>query len=250
MSRSNVALSVILPAYEEAANLERLLPRLVSALSALRIPCEVLVVDTCEPRDNTGDVCTRYGVSCIQRAPSNAFGDAYRSGIRQSRGRHVLFMDADGSHSPSVIRDLYAHVCQHDIVIASRYISGGGTENNVLLELMSRVLNLTYAIVLGIRCRDMSNSFKIYDGDRLRALDLRCDNFDIVEEIMVGFARDGQPLRIKEVPFTFQRRDKGRSKRNLLAFIVSYAFTLLRLRFRRWPKPRQSASAQEGRKAA
>lgn len=250
MSPSKVALSVILPAYEEAANLERLLPRLQSVLSTLGITYEVLVVDTLEPRDHTGDVCARFGISCIRRTPSNAFGDAYRSGIRHSRGRHVLFMDADGSHSPAVISDLHAHVRSHDIVIASRYVSGGGTENSFVLELMSRVLNLTYAIVLGIRCRDMSNSFKIYDGDRLRALDLRCENFDIVEEIMVGFARDGRPLKIKEIPFTFQRREKGRSKRNLLAFIVSYVFTLLRLRFRRWPKPEQTPLAEDKRKAA
>lgn len=250
MSPSKVALSVILPAYEEAANLELLLPRLQGVLSTLGITYEVLVVDTLEPRDQTGDVCARFGVSCIHRKPSNAFGDAYRSGIRDSRGRHVLFMDADGSHSPSVILDLYAHVRTHDIVIASRYVSGGGTENSFMLELMSRVLNLTYAVVLGIRCRDMSNSFKIYDGDRLRALDLRCENFDIVEEIMVGFARDGRPLKIKEVPFTFHRREKGRSKRNLFAFIVSYVFTLLRLRFRRWPKPAQSPLTEDKRKAA
>lgn len=250
MLPSKVALSVILPAYEEAANLELLLPRLQSSLSLLGITYEILVVDTLEPRDHTAEVCARHGVTCIKRTPTNAFGDAYRSGIAVSRGRHVLFMDADGSHSPTVIPDLYAHVFSHDIVIASRYVRGGATENSFMLELMSRVLNLTYAIVLGIRCRDMSNSFKIYHGDRLRDLDLRCDNFDIVEEIMVGFARDGRSLSIKEIPFTFQRRDKGRSKRNLLAFIVSYFFTLLRLRFRSFKKPAQTSSVQDHRKAA
>jgi dolichol-phosphate mannosyltransferase len=250
MLPSKVALSVILPAYEEAANLEMLLPRLQSSLPLLGVTYEILVVDTCEPRDQTAEVCAKFGVRCINRAPTNSFGDAYRSGIAQASGRHVLFMDADGSHSPAVILDLYPHARAHDVVIASRYIGGGGTENSLMLELMSRVLNLTYAVVLGIRCRDMSNSFKIYDGDRLRALGLRCDNFDIVEEIMVGFARDGKPLRIKEIPFTFQQRHKGRSKRNLLAFIVSYAFTLVRLRFRKWPKTAADPSSEVRRKAA
>jgi dolichol-phosphate mannosyltransferase len=96
----------------------------------------------------------------------------------------------------------------------------------------------------------MSNSFKIYDGDRLRALDLRCDNFDIIEEIMVGFARDDRPLRIKEVPFTFQARCKGQSKRNLLAFILSYVFTLARLRFRKWPKAEKAPTNQNQWNAA
>jgi dolichol-phosphate mannosyltransferase len=236
MSQTNFDLSVVLPAYEEAANLRLLLPRLKRCLSSLGISHEILIVDTVEPRDETGEVCAEQGIRCLRRAPSNAFGDAYRSGIAQTRGRHVLFMDADGSHAPEFIGELYPHASNNDIVIASRYVKGGRTENSALLEFMSRVLNLTYAVVLGIRCRDMSNSFKIYDGDRLRRLDLRCGHFDIVEEIMVGFARDGRPLRIKEVPFTFKRRDEGHSKRKLLAFILSYFFTLMRLRFRTWPK--------------
>jgi dolichol-phosphate mannosyltransferase len=169
-------------------------------------------------------------------------------------------MDADGSHAPEFIAELHPHSFQHDIVIASRYVKGGSTENSPILEFMSRVLNLTYAIVLGIRCRDMSNSFKIYNGDRLRALDLRCGHFDIVEEIMVGFARDGQALRIREVPFTFQCRDEGESKRKLFAFILSYFFTLMRLRFRTWPKtqatvplvgqPSPESASQPGRRKA
>lgn len=244
MSQSEIALSVVLPAYQEADNLRMLLPRLIKSLTGLKVPYEILVVDTIDPMDDTAELCAQYGVACLKRSPSNAFGDAYRTGIQATRGQRVLVMDADGSHPPEFIPFLYQHVAKHDIVIASRYVRGGRTENSAILELMSRVLNLTYSIVLGIRCRDMSNSFKIYDGDRLRALDLRCDNFDIVEEIMVGMKHDGGSLRIKEVPFTFQQRAKGKSKRNLLAFVVSYFFTLVRLRFRAWPKP-DSTSTKE-----
>src|SRR5690606_29278237 len=141
-------------------------------------------IDTVEPLDDTEAVCTEHHVRCVRRSPTNAFGDAYRSGIAESQGTHVLIMDADGSHAPEFIAELYPHAYHHDIVIASRYIKGGRTENSAILEFMSRVLNLTYAVVLGIRCRDMSNSFKIYDGGRLRAIELRCENFDIVEEVM------------------------------------------------------------------
>ena len=225
-------LSVVLPAFEEAANLRVILPRLKASLSALGISYEILVVDTVAARDDTADVCADCEVRCLRRSPTDSFGDAYRSGIKVATGIHIAFMDADGSHPPEFITKLYAEASSHDVVIASRYVRGGGTENSPILELMSRILNVTYSIVLGVRCRDMSNSFKIYRGDRLRALDLRCDQFDVVEEIMVGFARDGHQLKIKELPFTFRRRREGRSKRNLLAFIVSYLYTLMRLRFR------------------
>jgi dolichol-phosphate mannosyltransferase len=225
-------LSVILPAYEEAANLRMILPVLRQALDSLGGTYEIVVVDTVDARDETEELCAKHGVRCQRRSPTDSFGDAYRSGIRAARGRHIAFMDADGSHPANFITNLYREASDHDIVIASRYIRGGGTENHWILELMSRALNLTYSVVLGIPCRDMSNSLKVYDGDRLRALDLRCDHFDVIEEIMVGFARDGRGLRIKEVPFTFRRREAGVSKRNLFAFVLSYVQTLFRLRLR------------------
>ncbi len=118
---------------------------------------------------------------------------------------------------------------QFDVVVASRYTEGGHTENSPLLILMSRMLNWTYAFFLNINCRDVSNSYKLYRGDELRALDLKCENFDIVEEILIRLARKKKELRIKELPFTFKQRMFGKSKRNLFAFMFSYAFTLVRL---------------------
>ncbi len=244
MSLSDIALSVVLPAYEEAANLEVLLPRLKESLSALKVPYEILIVDTMTPRDNTAEVCQKHGIRCIPRTGGNTFGDAYRTGIAETKGYHVLFMDADGSHPPEFIKELYQHAFHYDVVIASRYVEGGGTEVASSLQLMSRILNWTYSLVFGIRCRDMSNSYKIYTGKRLRNLDIRCNNFDVLEEILVGMKWDGNSLRIKEVPFQFQHRKEGESKRNLFSFILSYAYTLIWLRFRSWSKPKAQPAAK------
>jgi dolichol-phosphate mannosyltransferase len=95
---------------------------------------------------------------------------------------------------------------------------------------MSIVLNLSYALVLGLRCKDVSNSFKLYRGERLRALTLRCDNFDVVEEILYKLKRRDPGLRIVEVPFTFKKRMFGETKRNLVLFIVTYLYTIVKLR--------------------
>ena len=69
---------------------------------------------------------------------------------------------------------------------------------------MSRILNLIYSMVLGLRCRDVSNSFKLYRGNLLRGL-----------------------------PFAFKKRMFGSTKRSLIVFILSFIVTLLRLRFGR-----------------
>lgn len=229
MPEAGPAYSVVLPAYHEEENLRALLPRLQAALSGAG-PFEIVVVDTSTPRDNTASLCGGV-VRCVNRSPSDSYGDAVRTGIASARGEWILFMDADGSHAPELIPTLIAESRRNDVVVASRYIAGGGTENAKHLVFMSRLLNLTYARVLNLRCTDVSTSFKLYRGDLLRALHLTCNNFDIIEEMLFKLGKVHPGLRLKEVPFTFQRRRSGKTKRNLLRFIVTYLVTMVRLRF-------------------
>jgi len=224
-----IDLSVVIPAYLEEENLRLLLPRVHAALTALQVTHEVLVVDTETPMDHTGDVCGANGAICVKRSGGNTYGCAVRTGIGASSGARVIFMDADGSHAPEFIADLYGSAGDADIVIASRYVEGGATENPGSLILMSRALNLLYTICLGIRCKDVSNSFKLYNGDRLRALTLGCENFDIVEEILVKYSLCCPNMRIIELPFVFKKRMFGQTKRNLALFVLSFAATLGRL---------------------
>lgn len=224
-------LSVVLPAYREEQNLRLLLPRLKAALGRLTPDHELLVVDSFHQADATAEICQANGARCVNRRHSDLFGDAVRTGIEEARGRYVIFMDADGSHAPEFIEQLYNHREEADIVIASRYIEGGDTENNPLLIAMSYVLNWIYGAVLGIKCRDISNSFKLYRAEQLKALKLYCGNFDIVEEILVKLVRNNKGARIKELPFTFEKRKFGETKRNLVVFIFSFLVTLLKLRF-------------------
>jgi dolichol-phosphate mannosyltransferase len=97
---------------------------------------------------------------------------------------------------------------------------------------MSRVLNISYSLVLNLRCKDVSNSFKVYRADWLKRLSLRCANFDIVEEILFKLVRQHPRARIKEVPFSFKKRMFGETKRNLVTFMLTYLFTIIRLRLR------------------
>ena len=222
--------SVVLPAFLEEENLRLLLPRIRAEMEHIGAPFEVVVVDTPTPLDATAEVCAQNAVVYVNRAPSDSFGDAVRTGIRLARGEWVIFMDADGSHTPEFIRWLVAETPAFDVVIASRYTAGGFTENSKALVGMSRILNLTYSLVLNVKCKDVSNSFKIYRSDLLKPLRLRCDNFDIVEEIIFKMCRRTPGLKIKEVPFTFKKRMFGETKRNLVLFIVTYIATMVRLR--------------------
>lgn len=228
---SSPLLSIVLPAYEEAANLRELLPELHRVAKTLTPEYEILVIDAAEPRDDTPQVCADNGIRCIPRTGGARYGNAVCTGLRTSTGRHVIMMDADGSHSPDFIAQLWAYRDEYDLVIASRYVRGGQTENPFILIFLSLVVNITFRLVLGLRCQDVSNSFRLYRGDDVRKLQLECVNFDIVEEILVKLnLQSDSPFRIKEVPFTFGKRKEGKTKRNLAAFAVSFAYTLYRLR--------------------
>lgn len=229
---NEIVLSVILPSYREEENLRILLPRLLETLQSLNVSYEIIVVDTQEPMDHSNEVCVQYGIRYVSRRGGNRYGDAIRTGIAETRGEYVLFMDADGSHTPEFIPKMFDFAGQCDVVIASRYIDKGQTENNFMLVVMSRVLNVTYSLVLNLPCKDVSNSFKMYQAIHMKRLNLSCNNFDIVEEILYKIHRYNPQITIKEIPFTFKKRMFGETKRNLLVFMLTYIFTMIKLRFR------------------
>lgn len=230
---NEIEISVVMPAYKEAENLSFLLPKLRLALSRITGAFEIIVVDSMNPLDGTAEICAKFGVKCVSRQNSDLFGDAVRTGISEASGKYVVFMDADGSHSPEFVAKLYGARDKADVVVASRYIAGGNTENSRVLVLMSRLLNIVYARVLGIKCGDISNSYKLYRADLLKRIKLHSANFDVVEEILFKLVRLKRDLRIMELPFNFQKRKCGETKRNLVLFIVSFIITLIKLRFGR-----------------
>ncbi|MCO4754004.1 MAG: glycosyltransferase [Bacteriovoracaceae bacterium] len=224
-------LSIIMPAYLEEENLRLLLPRIKSVVSELTQNFEIIVVDTEKAMDGTPQACEETSVVYVNRTGGNTYGAAIRTGISNAQGKNIIFMDADGSHYPEFIKKLYAERESYDVVIASRYIEGGHTENSAVLVLMSKIVNWGYAFVLNIECKDVSNSFKLYDGSLLKGLELKCENFDIVEEILYKIIKVRPNLKIRELPFSFKQRMFGETKRNLPQFVITYIFTLIRLRF-------------------
>ena len=143
-------LSIVLPAYKEADNLKKILPEIHSQVKKLNINYEILVIDTIENMDDTKNVCNLNNATYMHRENGNLYGDAIRTGIKYATGKYILMMDADGSHEPKSIADLYNKVISKncDLVIGSRYCKGGKTDNNFILKAMSYILNLTYRVIL------------------------------------------------------------------------------------------------------
>ena len=226
-------LSVVIPCYEEAENLKILLPKISETIADISQFTEILIVDTSTPLDDTPQICAQFSsVKYIPRRGGDNYGDAVRTGIAASSGKYVVFMDADNSHNPADIPKLYRAITEGgaDIVIGSRYIKGGETDNPFILRFMSRVLNICYRLAFGLNVYDVSDSFRIYDRDKLRDIKLSCDNFDIIEEILIRISKKFPCTKMLEIPIRFNKRLYGESKRDLIKFIFSYLGTMYRLK--------------------
>lgn len=224
--------SIVLPAYQEAANLKNILPHIHEVMQTADFDYEVLVIDTMEPMDDSKAVCEENNVTYINRENGNWYGDAIRTGFAKAEGEYLVIMDADGSHDPKEILRFYEEMQQghYNLIIGSRYCKGGHTENNFILRFMSYVLNVTYRVFFGLKVKDVSDSYRMYKTEDLRRINLECDDFDIVEEILIKLNIQIKGFAVKEVPISFNKRAEGESKRDLIKFIFSYLQTIKKLK--------------------
>ena len=224
-------ISIIIPAYREAANLQLLLPDIHKTLENLSTPYEILVVDTLQPLDHTQEVCEHFHARYLTREHGNFYGNAVRTGIRQAQYSLTVIMDGDGSHDVrDILRMLETMEKDNlDLVIGSRYIDGGGSFNGPVSKFMSATLNFIFRLFFHIKVQDFSNSFRMYRSEQLKKLDLQCNNFDLVEEILIRLAAQ-KDFHFREIPIVFSKRKAGSSKRKLIPFIISYLGTIIRLK--------------------
>ena len=224
-----MTISVVLPAYQEAENLKNILPNIHKVLS--EVDHEILVIDTMEPMDDTPEICRENNTRYVPRTGGNLYGDAIRTGFAASTGKYTVIMDADGSHDPKEILNFLTVMEQGktDLVIGSRYCKGGYTDNNFILRFMSWALNVTYRVLFGLKVKDVSDSFRMYKTEQIQKLQFECDNFDIVEEILIKLSYTFHPYVIQELPISFNKRAAGESKRDLVKFIISYLKTIQKL---------------------
>ena len=101
--------------------------------------------------------------------------------------------------------------------------------NNFILKFMSHTLNMTYRFIFKLNIKDVSNSFRIYNAFKLKSIKLKCDNFDIVEEMLIRLKLKYNNIKIIELPISFNKRKFGESKRDLLKFVISYIKTMRKL---------------------
>jgi dolichol-phosphate mannosyltransferase len=211
-------LVVCLPTYNERENLEAM----VFALGEV-LPDDgrILVVDDNSP-DGTGEIADRLAserdaVDVLHRERKEGLGPAYLAGFRRALEMGadlVMEMDCDFSHNPADVPRLVAAAEDADVVLGSRYASGGGTKNwGLVRRLISRGGSLYAQILLGLRIRDLTGGFKVYRRAVLETIDLNAiHSKGYAFQIETTYRALKAGFRVVEVPIVFVDREVGGSK--------------------------------------
>ncbi len=213
---------VIVPTYDEAATIERLL-RGVAAALAQAAPGEhrILVVDDGSP-DGTAAIAERVGaelgvVEVLRRGEKNGLGQAYLAGFAHALAagaERVCEMDADLSHDPAHLPALLAAADRADLVLGSRYVPGGGvTDWGLPRRLLSRGGCVYARVILHLPQRDLTGGFKVIHRRVLEAIQLESVRSQgYVFQIEVTYRAVLAGFSVVEVPIVFRERDAGTSK--------------------------------------
>lgn len=224
MSNSNRTL-VTVATYNEMENL----PRLVDAIFDIAPEVHILVVDDNSP-DGTGKWCDEYvgkddRLKVLHREGKLGLGTAMLAAMQYAIDngyKQMLNMDADFSHHPQYIPSILQRMVENeddperrvDVVIGSRYVPGGGVEGWPLKRrLMSRGVNTYARLLLGLKTRDNSGSFRCYRTELLKRIDFDCivsRGYSFLEEVLWLLRKAG--ARFAEVPIIFTDREFGQSK--------------------------------------
>ena len=211
--------TIVLPTYNEAENL----PKLVSALLSLPLDLMVLVVDDQSP-DGTGEIADhlsdRYPehVSVLHRAGKLGLRSAYIEGFRQAfamGAEAVVQMDADFSHDPAVLTEMARRITSCDVVIGSRYVKGGSLDERwpAWRKLLSAFGNFYARTILSFPLRDVTTGYRMWRREVLQSLPLdRIRSNGYIFLVEMAYVAYLMKYRISEVPIHFADRRWGKSK--------------------------------------
>ncbi len=217
-------LSILLPVYNEEANLERLLERLL----AVNLDKEIVAVDDCS-KDRSSEILDSYrarGVQVVCHELNQGKGAAVRTALAHATGDYVIIQDADNELDPNDISRLLEPVCsgKATVVYGARNLRVQSWTN----YFGNKMLTLATNILFGTRVSDMETCYKLMPTEVMRSLKLKSSGFDIEPEITAKLGRAG--YKIAEVPISYFPRVEHKKMRPIRDGFRAVG-ALLRLRF-------------------
>ena len=245
-SAEALTVSVLMPTYNEAGNIQDLIRDTASALGDAGISeYEIIVVDDNSP-DRTWEKAAQTAgvdpgrVRVIRRIQDRGLTASLRDGIRAAQFAVIVWMDCDFSHPPRKIPQMLYMIREgFDVVVNSRYVVGGGEDRSgkggVLQLLLSRLLNWGIRFLLKPSFSDYTSGFVAVRRSVLEEFDLRGDYGEYFIDFIFRIIRTRR-FRVCELPYIAPPRRTGESKTGTsLAQYVrrgrKYLWAVLRVRF-------------------
>lgn len=227
---------IIMPTYNERENLTKI----VSAVLAEVPFVHMLVVDDGSP-DGTGAIADELAendarVHVLHRTEKNGLGPAYVAGFEWAFERdydRLIEMDADFSHPPEYLPKMLERSLDADVVIGSRYVPGGRTENwGVVRKIISRGGGLYARTILGMKVQDLTAGFVCWRPEVLQSLGLSALYANgYAFQIELKYQAHKRGYRIAEIPIHFPDRVAGTSKMSP-RIALEALLTVWKLRFK------------------
>jgi len=227
---------VIIPTYDEANNISRLIPEVLKTNSDL----EVLIVDDNSP-DGTADIVGRMmetepRIHLIRRVGKMGLGTAYVEGFKYAINQcfdYVFEMDADFSHDARELPNFLARMEKYDLLIGSRYCNGVRVVNWPIRRLLlSYFANLYTRIITGLPVKDATAGFRCFRRTVLESIDLDAIKSNgYAFQIEMAYKAWKKGFRIGEIPITFVDRRVGVSKMSK-RIVYEAVFMVWKLRLR------------------
>lgn len=224
-------ISIIIPTYNEKQNIILLLKR----LNKLKNDQEIIIVDDNSPDETAEEIKKNFKnnqqIKVFVRKNIKGLGSAILYGIKKSKGNIIVGMDADFNHPPELIPQLIKNLKNNDLVVASRFIKGGGMEDKVRYW-FTYLFNFFLKKFLGFPTMDNMSGFYAIKRGKLEGLPL--------EQIYRGYGEyhlrlvwcaQKKGFKINEVPVFYPKRRYGKSKSNLIKCFFIYLFEAFKLKF-------------------
>ncbi len=212
--------SIIIPAYNEAQSLGRVLDEIKS----LPLDAEIIVVDDGSTDDTSTVARAREGVRVIEHPYNIGNGAAIKRGIWAARGRVIVMMDGDGQHRPADVPRLVAQTARYDMVVGARTRE---SDSALHRDVANRFYNLIASYIAGYPVRDLTSGFRAIRAPVAKRFAYLLPNgFSYPTTLTLACFRAGHSVRYE--PIVALART-GRSKIRLLRDGMGFLLTLLRI---------------------
>jgi len=212
--------SIVIPVFNEAANLEKLLKNINAVGLA---GAEVVVVDD-GSTDGSANTAMKAGATVVRHPYNVGNGAAIKSGIRAARGKFLVFMDGDGQHRPEDIPKLLSEAENYHMVVGAR---SKGSKLRLHRNVANLVYNFLASYVTQFPVKDLTSGFRVLERlDALRFIDLLPNTFSYPTTLTLAFLRSG--LTVKYIPIQTLYRS-GQSKISLVTDGVRFLLIITKI---------------------